>query len=139
MDIVPLPFHIKIVSMPENDDRLIQIENLIEAKKNMLIKKQKTLSQISQQNKFLGDVKNDYIKYNNFIIQQKQDQIKSFKIINDYINSLTISGKLNKYDIEDAKEEQKKIINEIKSIKHNLDDIIEDTQQLTDLLHTREN
>jgi hypothetical protein len=135
MDIVPLPFHIKIVSMPENDDRLIQIENLIEAKKNMLIKKQKTLSQISQQNKFLGDVKNDYIKYNNFIIQQKQDQIKSFKIINDYINSLTISGKLNKYDIEDAKEEQKKIINEIKSIKHNLDDIIEDTQQLTDLFN----
>ena len=101
----------------------------------MLIKKQKTLSQISQQNKFLGDVKNDYIKYNNFIIQQKQDQIKSFKIINDYINSLTISGKLNKYDIEDAKEEQKKIINEIKSIKHNLDDIIEDTQQLTDLFN----
>lgn len=135
MDIVPLPFHIKIVSIPENDDRLIQIENLIEAKKNMLIKKQKTLSQISQQNKFLGDVKNDYIKYNNFIIQQKQDQIKSFKIINDYINSLTISGKLNKYDIEDAKEEQKKIINEIKSIKHNLDDIIEDTQQLTDLFN----
>jgi hypothetical protein len=134
MDIVPLPFHIKIVSMPENDDRLIQIENLIEAKKNMLIKKQKTLSQISQQNKFLGDVKNDYVKYNNFIIQQKQDQIKSFKIINDYINSLTISGKLSKYDIEDAKEEQKKIINEIKSIKHNLDDIIKDTNNLSHML-----
>ena len=127
-----MPFHVKIVSIPENDNRLIQIENLIEAKKNMLIKKQKTLSQISQQNKFLGDVKNDYVKYNNFIIQQKQDQIKSFKIINDYINSLTISDKLSKYDIEDAKEEQKKIINEIKSIKHNLDDLIEDTQQLTD-------
>jgi len=134
MDIVPLPFHIKIVSIPENDDRLIQIENLIEAKKNLLIKKQKTLSQISQQNKFLGDVKNDYVKYNNFIIQQKQDQIKSFKIINDYINSLTISGKLNKYDIEDAKEEQKKIINEIKSIKHNLDDIIKDTNNLSHML-----
>jgi hypothetical protein len=134
MDIVPLPFHIKIVSMPEDDDRLIQIENLIEAKKNMLIKKQKTLSQISQQNKFLGDVKNDYVKYNNFIIQQKQDQIKSFKIINDYINSLTISGKLSKYDIEDAKEEQKKIINEIKSIKHNLDDIIKDTNNLSHML-----
>jgi hypothetical protein len=134
MDIVPLPFHIKIVSIPENDDRLIQIENLIEAKKNLLIKKQKTLSQISQQNKFLGDVKNDYVKYNNFIIQQKHDQIKSFKIINDYINSLTISGKLSKYDIEDAKEEQKKIINEIKSIKHNLDDIIKDTNNLSHML-----
>ena len=139
MDIVPLPFHVNITSMSEHDNRLVQIENLIEAKKNMLIKKQKTLGQISQQNKFLGDVKNDYIKYNNYIIQQKQDQINSFKIINDYINSLTISGKLSKYDIEDAKEEQKKILQEIKSIKHNLDDIIEDTQELSHLLNTREN
>jgi flagellar biosynthesis chaperone FliJ len=45
-----------------------------------------------------------------------------------------LSGKLNKYDIEDAKEEQKKIINEIKSIKHNLDDIIKDTNNLSHML-----
>ena len=128
-----VPFYINITSMSEHDNRLVQIENLIEAKKNMLIKKQKTLGQISQQNKFLGDVKSDYIKYNNYIIQQKQDQINSFKIINDYINSLTISGKLSKYDIEDAKEEQKKILNEIKSIRHNLDDIIKNTQKLSDI------
>jgi len=132
MEIIPV--HVKILPIEEKDNRLMQIENLIEAKKNMLIKKQKTLCQIFKKNRFLGEVKNDYVKYNNYIIQQKQEQINSFKVINDYINNLTISGKLSKYDIEDAKEEQRKILNEIKNIRHNLDDIIKDTNNLSDIL-----
>ena len=132
MEIIPV--HVKILPIEEKDKRLMQIENLIEAKKNMLIKKQKTLCQIFKKNRFLGEVKNDYVKYNNYIIQQKQEQINSFKVINDYINNLTISGKLSKYDIEDAKEEQLKILNEIKNIRHNLDDIIKDTNNLSDIL-----
>jgi hypothetical protein len=132
MEIIPI--YVKIIPIQEKDNKLIQIENLIEAKKNMLMKKQKTLTQLSKQNMFLGDIKNDYVKYNNYIIQQKQDQIKSFKLINDYINNLTISGKLSKYDIEDAKEEQKKILSEIKNIRHNLDDIIKDTNNLSNML-----
>jgi len=132
MDIVPI--HIKLLPIAEKDNKLVQIEKLIEAKKNMLLKKQKTLTQISNQNSFLSDVKNDYVKYNNYIVKQKEDQIISFKIINDYINNLIISGKLSKYDIEDAKEEQKKILTEIKSIRRNLDDVINDTNNLTDIL-----
>ena len=132
MDIVPI--HIKLLPIAEKDNKLVQIEKLIEAKKNMLLKKQKTLTQISRQNSFLSDVKNDYVKYNNYIVQQKEDQIISFKIINDYINNLIVSGKLSKYDIEDAKEEQKKILTEIKSIRRNLDDVINDTNNLTDIL-----
>jgi hypothetical protein len=132
MEIIPV--HVKILPIEEKDKRLMQLENLIEAKKNMLIKKQKTLCQIFKKNRFLGEVKNDYVKYNNYIIQQKQEQINSFKVINDYINNLTISGKLSKYDIEDAKEEQRKILNEIKNIRHNLDDIIKDTNNLSDIL-----
>jgi hypothetical protein len=132
MDIVPI--HIKLLPIAEKDNKLVQIEKLIEAKKNMLLKKQKTLTQISNQNSFLSDVKNDYVKYNNYIVKQKEDQIISFKIINDYINNLIVSGKLSKYDIEDAKEEQKKILTEIKSIRRNLDDVINDTNNLTDIL-----
>jgi hypothetical protein len=132
MEIIPI--HVKIIPIQEQDNRLIQIESLIEAKKNMLMKKQKTLTHLSKQNMFLGDIKNDYVKYNNYIIQQKQDQIASFKLINDYINNLTNSGKLSKCDIEDAKEEQKKILSEIKNIRHNLDDIIKDTNNLSHML-----
>jgi flagellar biosynthesis chaperone FliJ len=48
---------------------------------------------------------------------------------------LTVSGKLSKNNVEDAKYEQKKILSEIKSIKHNLDNIIKDTDDVDSLLN----
>ena len=40
-------------------------------------------------------------------------------VLKDYIKDLTDSGKLTKYNIEDAKEEQNKILQEVNSIKGN--------------------
>ena len=100
---------------------------MIEAKRKMLLEKQKKLRFISKQNLFLEEVKNDYKKYNSYIIDQKQQQIKALDLLNNYINDLTVSGNLTKHNIEDAKEEQKKIIHEMKIIKGNLDSMMEDT------------
>jgi hypothetical protein len=44
--------------------------------------------------------------------------------LNGYIKDLTISGSLSKNNIEDAKNEQEKILTEINSIKKGIDDII---------------
>ena len=52
------------------------------------------------------------------------DQIKALNLLNVYINDLTYSGKLTKNNIEDAKNEQQKILTEINSIKKGIDDII---------------
>ena len=123
-----------ISPLEKKDNEFMQIQQLIDVKKKFLVEKQKKLNFITKQNCFLEEVKNDYNKYYGYITKQKEDQIISFKIINDYINNLIVSGKLSKYDIEDAKEEQKKILTEIKSIRRNLDDVINDTNNLTDIL-----
>jgi hypothetical protein len=51
-------------------------------------------------------------------------------VLNNYIQDLTVSGKLSKYNIEDAKYEQSKILNELKSIQKGLDVIINDTDDI---------
>jgi hypothetical protein len=114
-----------------NDDRFIQIQQLIDAKKEMLINKQKKLRFIVKQNRFLDAVKNDYHKIYSYIEQQKMDQIRALEILDEYIKDLTLSGKLTKHNIEDAKEEQVKILTEVKSIKNSLDSIINNTEELT--------
>jgi hypothetical protein len=119
------------------DDQFIQIQDLIDSKKKMLIDKQKKLRFISKQNRFLEVVKNDYSKYYNYIREQKRDQIKALSILDEYIKDLTISGKLTKHNIEDAKEEQYKILREVKSIKESLDSIIDNTQDIDDTLKTK--
>ena len=122
---------ILVVGIRENDDRFNQIQELIDAKRNMLINKQKKLCVISKQNKFLDVVKNDYKKFYEYISQQKKDQIRALEILDEYIKDLTLSGQLTKYNIEDAKEEQSKILKEVYLIKQSLDSLINKTEQLS--------
>ena len=129
----------KITPLVRRDIEFMQIQNLIDSKKKMLIEKQKKLRFVSKQNCFLEEVKNDYNKYYEYISQQKEDQIKALALINDYIKQLTISGKLSTQNIKDAKEEQKKILNEIKSIKNGLDLIMNDTNNMQKTLKEKQN
>jgi hypothetical protein len=114
----------------ERDNQFMQIQQLIDAKRNLLYKKQKNLKSIQKQNQFLSVIRDDYQKYNNYITQQKNDQIQALQIINNYINDLTETGKLSKYNIEDAKVEQHKIMQEVNSIKAGLDEIMDDTNYI---------
>lgn len=120
-----------ITYLVKSDERLLQIEELINAKRKMLLDKQKKMRFISKQNLFLEAVKNDYAKYSSYIVQQKREQMEALDLLNNYIHDLTVSGKLSKHNIEDAKYEQTKILNELKSIKKGLDSIINDTNDIS--------
>ena len=119
-----------IMPLVKRDEQLLQIEELIEAKRRMLLDKQKKIRFISKQNKFLDAVKHDYAKYYGYIIKQKRDQIEALDLLNNYIHDLTVSGKLSRHNIEDAKHEQYKILNELKNIQKGLDSIIKDTNDI---------
>lgn len=126
------PYQIKeVVPIKVNDERFIQLQELIDVKREMLINKQKKLHFILKQNRFLDAVKNDYEKFYKYITEQKKDQIRSLQILDEYIKDLTLSGKLTKHNIEDAKEEQIKILNEVNSIKKSLNSIITKTKELS--------
>jgi hypothetical protein len=90
----------------------------------MLINKQKNFKNLTKQNEFLNEVKQDYNKYYGYIVKQKEDQMSALTMLNGYIKDLTTSGTLSKNNIEDAKNEQEKILTEINSIKKGIDDII---------------
>ena len=96
----------------------------------MLLDKQKKIRFISKQNKFLDAVKDDYAKYYGYIVKQKREQIEALDLLNNYISDLTVSGKLSKNNVEDAKHEQYKILNELKNIQKGLDGIINDTNDI---------
>ena len=98
------------------------------AKRDLLYNKQKKLKSIQKQNEFLGVVRDDYRKYQDYISKQKADQIQALQIINGYLNDLTETGELSKYNIEDAKVEQEKITQEVDLIRAGLDEIMNDTE-----------
>jgi len=133
MNIMPMTFN----DMNNKDTQLMKIEEIISAKRKMLINKQKRLQFMSKQNAFLDAVREDYDKYNDYIIKQKHDQMKAFGVLNSYITDLNRSTKLTKQNMVDSKEEQRKIVNEIKSIQHNLDEIVKETKEIKGTKETK--
>lgn len=125
------PFY---MSLSDRDLYLLQIERQIEAKRSLLLKKQKKMKNISKNNEFLNDIKNDYAKYYQYIIEQKQQQVSALDMLHSYINDLSVSGNLSKHNIDDAKHEQNKILEEMRSIKQNLDELVITTKNITNSL-----
>ena len=112
-----------------SDDDFLQLQFVIQSKREMLLNKQKKLQRISKQNEFLNQVKNDYVNYNNYIVKQKNEQLIALELLQKYIKDLTISGELSENNLKDAKYEQNKIKKELKSIKHSLDELLNETSK----------
>jgi flagellar biosynthesis chaperone FliJ len=121
----------RIVEIVEQDNKFLQIQALIEQKRNMLLNKQKNIKEITKHNQFLDNVKSDYEKYYNYIAEQKKQQIQALELLNTYISDLTETGKITKHNIDDAKHEQGKIMNEVDEIKKKLDDMMNNTTEMT--------
>ena len=99
-------------------------EQSIKSKKELLLEKRKYLEENVKENHFLENVRNDYQKYHDFILKQKQDQIKSMQFLNQYIDDLMISGKLTEHDIVNSKREKQEIMSEVDKIKKDLDGLM---------------
>jgi hypothetical protein len=112
------------INLADRDNYLTQIENQIQAKRNLLLEKRKTLESTVGQNQFLEGVKNDYQRYHNYIIKQNQDQMRAMNILNQYLGDIMVSGKLTEKDINNTRNEQNNILKEMDKIKSNLDEII---------------
>ena len=134
MNVMPMTYN----DMNNKDTQLMKIEEIIDSKRKMLINKQKRLRFMSKQNAFLDAVREDYDKYNDYIVKQKHEQMKAFGVLNSYITDLNRSTKLTKQNMVDSKEEQRKIVNEIKSIQHNLDEIVKESKETQKTKKTKE-
>lgn len=110
--------------METKNDQLLEMERLIAEKRNFLNQYQKNVAGIHKNNEFLQHIKHDYQRYNQYIVEEKNKEMRALKMLSQYIDDLNKSTQLSKQNMIDAKKEQKKILNEINIIQHNLDEII---------------
>jgi predicted nuclease of predicted toxin-antitoxin system len=106
------------------DREFLQLQSTIDNKEQMLLDKKNKIYQISKENQFLANVKDDYAKYYNFIELQKKEQIKTLERLYKYTVELNKLNKFHKENLENEKLEQDKILREIKNIKNSINNII---------------
>ena len=113
------------VHLAERDLQLLQIETEIKNKKRLLIKKKKDLDKKYKVNDYLGDVKQNYSKYYNYIVKEKKQQYNALLLLQEYMDDLMKTEKLVDDQLRVAKHDQKDIIREIDKVKDELDELIE--------------
>ena len=116
---MPLKIH-----LVQRDLQLLQIEEEIKNKKNLLIKKKRELDKKTKVNAFLQDVQEDYARYYKHIIEEKQNQYNAMKLLKEYIDDLIQTDNLVDNQLRDAKHDQKQIMGEIGNIKMELDELM---------------
>ena len=111
-------------TLPEQDSYLVEIDKQIQIKRKFLLERRHHLEKASQENKFLTTVKNDYQKYQNYILKQKQEQIGAMNTLDQYLDDLIVTGKMTQSDIDQSKKDKREILGEISKIKKDLDDLM---------------
>jgi hypothetical protein len=111
--------------LAERDLHLLQIESEIKNKKNLLVKKKKDLDKKYKLNEYLDGVKNDYSKYYDYILDEKQQQYTALTLLKEYMSDLIKTEHLVDEQLRTAKHDQKDIIGEIDKVKDELDKLIE--------------
>lgn len=117
-----------VIDLAERDLNISQLEKEIKLKKELLIKKKKDLKEKAIMNDFLDIVKQDYTKYYNYIIEEKQKQIRALTVLNEYLNDLVRTERVVDGQMRTAKYDQNDINKEILKIQKELDEIIQENK-----------
>ena len=105
----------------------IEIDQQIADKQQLLLNKKSSLDEKLKTNKFLLGVKNDYQKYYNYIIKEKQNQIDALNALTAYIYTLHENDTSTNDQHNMALKDQEEILHELTKIKLSLDKIVDDT------------
>jgi len=106
------------------DIYIMQIEKEIEGKRMFIVNKKKELEQQNNDNEFLDEVRNNYGKYYNYILKEKQQQLKSMHMIEQYLADLVKTDMMLDHELKEVERDHEKTMQEIKKITTELDQII---------------
>jgi hypothetical protein len=116
MEVVPI-----MMRVLNKNEKFLHIQEQIDARMEMMLQKYKELSKGCETNEYLDGIQDNYSKYYNEFVQQKQDQIKALEILDMYIARIKESSGSNIEKLDEMKLEQGRILKEISILKQNLD------------------
>ena len=103
-------------SLASRDLKLIQLDKEIQNKKKFILSKIKELESKKTENDHLETISDDYKKYFNHTVEQKEKEFNAMVKLNEYISKLVFEDPYAKYD-------QKEVQKEINKLKRELNDI----------------
>jgi len=92
-------------------------------RKKLLKNKFMNINELSKENVFLSNVKDDYKKHYRYIKKIKEEQYRSMGVLADYLDNLLEQTDGANDSLRNAKKQQKSVISEMNKIKNEIDEI----------------
>ena len=112
------------ITLAQRDTYLMKINEEIQNRRELLLKKKKELQQKENINEFLNTVRDEYRSYYNHIIKEKQQQYEALKLLKTYLDDLSTTEKSMNNQLRNAKYDQNQILQEMDTIRFELDNIM---------------
>ena len=99
-------------------------EAAVNKEKQILVNQMEDLEEEREQNEFLKEIAHDYKRYKNAIINQKKNQQTQLLKILNYLDQIMETNAVTEYTLSHTHNEQKRLVNEIKQIQRDMDNIL---------------
>ena len=113
------------MELANRDHMIFQMKAELENRKKILCTKRRELKQTVRENGLLNQVLADYSKYNQHIVNQKNEQIDFLNMLHEYIGKVSRDIHTTSNIMKDSKTEQREILKEINILKHEVDELID--------------
>lgn len=110
------------IEVYKKEKTMNDIEDLIKQKKKNILKKTIEINEKKKMNEYLNEVEYDYQKYLYHFKTQKQKQIDSFNLINNYLRMLNDNEKIAEHQYLLLQKDQNEILEEIDAIREQISD-----------------
>lgn len=110
--------------------KLEEINEIIDLAQNTVMEEEKNLvddleelEEARASNDFLEKIAGDYIKYKDALLRQKERQQGELMKLMGYLDEILESQSIANYNLDHTKNEQRRLIQEIKQIQREMDEI----------------
>lgn len=107
------------------DKIIVVLQNEMQRLSNQNLKNTKRIVKNQNENRFLEEVVSDYKKYNEQIIELKNQQKRQIEYLLSYIEKALAEAGITETQAIQAKYERKSLLQELDNIKYSLNDLLE--------------
>ena len=119
------------MSIYDKDLLLRKIQCQIKKNKKKLIRDFRELETAKTNNDFLDSVYEDYQNYKNYIVGMKKDQEIQILSLLHYLEKSMLEANLTERMVQEAKHEEKILLNKLSKIRGELKDITKEVEQIS--------
>ena len=112
------------MEISKRDEMIIQLQAAIKDNHDGVLLKLKELDSVQKDNRFLGSIYEDYRRYRDYIIQEKEREKTQMERLVHYLEKIVLEANLTDNMTRRAIMEQNRILGQLDTVKKELDKLV---------------